>query len=234
MNIKVFIKKCITHVSTWYNQNSRIIHFFNVIFSSKNSRLTDGDFEKLKHSTATNLVIVTHPDDETIFCGNYILQNNCFVVCLTNRDNTIRYSDFTNVMNLTNCDSIILDYPDLTNNLIDNWNKIEKSLLNDINQILTSKPWANIITHNPHGEYGHIHHKKTSKFVKRSCKKLQNLDKLKFFYYDYVNPIENFNRKLEMLNIYKIHQPSAINFLLNVSKYETLVDYKNYNKRKII
>jgi len=40
-------------------------------------------------------------------------------------------------------------------------NKIKK----DITYILNKKAWAMVVTHNPLGEYGHIHHRLTSQIV---------------------------------------------------------------------
>lgn len=232
MSIKIFVKKCRTKLNLILSK-SRFIHFFSKTFSTTKPHLTNSDFNTLNSSKSKDLVIVAHPDDETIFLGSYLLDNSCFVVCLTNKDNYIRNNDFSTVMKLTNSDYIILDYPDLTNDMINNWNKHEKSLISDLNQIINSKIWDKIITHNPYGEYGHIHHKKTSKLVKKTCKHTNNLNKLFYCYYDYTKPLSNFDKKQNLLGIYKEHQPNAINFLFNTSKYETLCFYKDYKKIKI-
>ncbi len=232
MKIKIFIKKCKVKFN-YFLSKSHIIHFFNKAFSTTKSHLTNSDLDTLNNLKSKDLIIVAHPDDETIFCGSHLLNNNCFVVCLTNKDNKIRNEDFSNVMKLTNSEYLMLDYPDLTNDMVDNWNKYEKSILFDIIRIITIKNWNKIITHNPYGEYGHIHHKKTSKLVKNSCKQTNKLSHLFYFTYDYTKPISNFNKKENLLNIYKTHQPNAINFLFNTSKHETLCFYKNYKKIKI-
>ena len=40
-----------------------------------------------------------------------------------------------------------------------------KKIKKDITYILNKKAWAMVVTHNPLGEYGHIHHRLTSQIV---------------------------------------------------------------------
>ena len=43
-------------------------------------------------------MIVAHPDDETIWGGGHLLQDDYLVICLTNGNNQIRAKEFEKVM----------------------------------------------------------------------------------------------------------------------------------------
>lgn len=47
------------------------------------------------------LMIVAHPDDETIWGGKHLLEGHYLVVCLTNGDNVKRKNEFMNIMKKT-------------------------------------------------------------------------------------------------------------------------------------
>lgn len=52
----------------------------------------------------------------------------------------------------------------ITGSLVKGYSKRDKKEID-------SKDWDKIVTHNPDGEYGHIHHKKVSKYVTMILKK---------------------------------------------------------------
>lgn len=80
-------------------------------------------FNEINFSNYQNIMIVAHPDDETIWGGIHLLQNNYLVICLTNGNNQTRANEFHEVMEQTHNTGIILDYPDKTNGKRDNWKK---------------------------------------------------------------------------------------------------------------
>ena len=232
VKIKILFKKIKIKALSILSR-SKIIHFFEKMFSKTKSQISSDDLHQIKTSAAKNLIIVAHPDDETIFCGDFLLNNDCFVVCLTHKNNIIRSADFTNVMNLSRSDFLMLNYPDASNGYINNWNKFEKSIYKDIISVILCKEWNKIITHNPYGEYGHIHHKKCSKLTRLICKNNNLTDRLYYFYYDYQKPLKNFESKLALLEIYRVNQPNAVKFLENTAKHEIIVFNQNYKKKKI-
>ena len=61
-----------------------------------------------------NLLIVAHPDDETIFAGNSLLTYGFIhkVICVTNGDNTVRRSEFESVMKRVKVDYEIWNFHD--------------------------------------------------------------------------------------------------------------------------
>lgn len=111
------------------------------------------------------LMIVAHPDDETLWGGAHLNQDDYLVVCITNSSNKIRSEEFSKSMKISNDQFLMLDYPDKVMGKRDNWKNVYNQIEDDIEKIVSLKKWKLIVTHNPDGEYGHIHHKMTSKIV---------------------------------------------------------------------
>ena len=58
-----------------------------------------------------NIMIVAHPDDESIF-GGHVINNNWKIICVTNGNNEIRRTEFENVMNMSGALYEIWDFKD--------------------------------------------------------------------------------------------------------------------------
>jgi LmbE family N-acetylglucosaminyl deacetylase len=112
-----------------------------------------------------NLMIVAHPDDDLIWGGSHLIDDNYLVVCVTCGTNEQRLNEFKTVMRKTGDQLIILDYPDRINNKKNNWNEVYESISGSLKVIIKYKKWNIIVTHNPDGEYGHIQHRLTSRIV---------------------------------------------------------------------
>ena len=128
-----------------------------------------------------SLMIVAHPDDETIWGGSHLINGNYTVLCITNGNNKKRKKEFMKVMEKTHSKGIILSFPDKTKGKRDNWKSCKKDIQREIKKEIDSKDWGKIVTHNPDGEYGHIHHKKVSKYVTMILKKEDKTDQLIYF-----------------------------------------------------
>lgn len=129
----------------------------------------------------TRLLIVAHPDDETIFAGNEILQHKTYIVCLTNGNCAIRKAEFLSMLKATNNEGIILSFPDLVNGKKSRWEDCQNEIKETIQNYVVQTQWQYILTHNPKGEYGHIHHILTSKLVSEVVLALQLQDRLAYF-----------------------------------------------------
>jgi LmbE family N-acetylglucosaminyl deacetylase len=102
------------------------------------------------------LMVVAHPDDESLFGGAQLLQGGWMVVCVTNGYNAIRRAEFEQVMHITNSEFQIWNYCDYDGykTRLDNLDLLRQDLVT----ITGSQSWHRILTHNQHGEYGHLHH----------------------------------------------------------------------------
>lgn len=137
--------------------------------------------DSAKAASIEDVMIVAHPDDETLWAGKHIKDKKYLIVCLTNGNNKTRSKEFAKAMELTGNYGIMLSYPDKTNNEKDNWKTVKDSIRKDIRYILNYKDWNSITTHNPEGEYGHIHHKFTNMMVTNECARLNITNKLEYF-----------------------------------------------------
>lgn len=186
------------------------------------------------------VMIVAHPDDDMIWGGSHLIDDNYLVVCITCGAREDRVLEFKNVMNATGSKYIMLDYPDKTNGERDNWDTVYSDITKDIERILAMKDWKLIVTHNENGEYGHIHHKMTHSIVK-SVYESNYLDKdnLYFFgkYYkaDKIDEVKdnleeisekNYNQKNEIIYKYYTSQKSVADGLSHMFRYE---NWQKYN-----
>ena len=132
--------------------------------------------------TACNkLMIVAHPDDETIWGGGHLKEGGYLVVCITNGKNKERKREFLDAVEMSGNTALILGYPDKLFGERDDWEKVDSKITDDIGFIMSYKAWDLIVTHNPDGEYGHIHHKMTSEIVTKVYDRLKPQTALYYF-----------------------------------------------------
>ena len=156
------------------------------------------------------LVVVAHPDDETIWMGGYILKNkeDWEIISLCRKNDTDRNPKFFRVCGELNASCSMSDLDDETMRELETEEVIFK-----IRTIIKSKEYDYIFTHGRNGEYGHKRHIDVHNAVNKmisageiKCKKI--------FYFSYlgenvpgkfcnVNPSANKFIKLPR-NIYEI------------------------------
>lgn len=222
-----------------YSFGFLIILFFAIILFIwlKNyniEKLTVKKISTYNLDNKSNLMIVAHPDDETLWGGKELLNGDWCVLCITNGNNKTRSDEFQNVMDYINCTGIILNYPDKVLNKRDDWKNIKDGIYDDVQTLIKYKNWDKIVTHNPKGEYKHIHHIMTNDIVTKNCINLNCYDKLYYFgkYYkkDAITnnnlPIKidlNDKQKLDnMLELYTTQQ-KTLNKLKHMLYYESLI-----------
>lgn len=204
-----------------FKKNILLILLFLIVFifigswcfvAYKDTHSVNKDFTSIDLDSVDNLMIVAHPDDELLWGGAHLIRDNYLVVCVTCGPNVIRVNEFVRVMNATNDKYIMLGYPDKTNGERDNWDDHRDKIYKDLESIIQLKEWDMIVTHNPEGEYGHIHHKMTSALVTRGVES----DNLYYFgkyhskktigeYYDEMAPIDDslLKTKKNLVGLYK-------------------------------
>lgn len=112
-----------------------------------------------------NLMVVAHPDDDLLFGGTELMKDDYVVVCVTCGTSKTRLKEFKRMMNYFGDEYITLGYPDLVEGKKSEWIDEYDLITRDVKNIINLKEWDKIVTHNPDGEYGHIHHKMTNRIV---------------------------------------------------------------------
>ena len=74
-----------------------------------------------------------------------------------------------------------MNYPDLQDNIRDDWSEVGTGILKDLSRLLNYQYWDKIVTHGPDGTTGHIHHKITCKYVTKIVKKYNEYNNLFYF-----------------------------------------------------
>lgn len=112
-----------------------------------------------------NLVIIAHPDDETIWMGGTILhekENDWTILSLCRKTDSDRMPKFMEVCRLLNAKGIITDLDDEKLMPLD-LEVIAKKIEDNLPKLY----FDNVYTHGVNGEYGHIRHIELHKAVKK-------------------------------------------------------------------
>lgn len=206
------------------------------IYNSKHQ--LQRDITKLNLFNVDTLIIVSHPSDEVLWTSSRLISDNCLVVCIscTNNQET---TEFIKNLNITDDLYLTLEYPEYKDNTRINWNTYKQDITKDIKKILNTKRWTTIITHNPNGEYGNIHHKLISNIVTENT---TNKDILLYFqeyhskttisnYYDYLLKLDSniLQTKYQLLSNY-----NSKNYILDsyshIIPYEELISYREWGE----
>ncbi len=97
------------------------------------------DIKTLNLGGINKLMIVAHPDDEMLWGGLALLENDYLVVCITCGSNKYRVKEFKKAMEKTNDSYLMLGYPDKKWNHISDWKTKKKDLKKDLKKIIDYK-----------------------------------------------------------------------------------------------
>ena len=97
--------------------------------------LTMADLAQLDLSQAKKLMIVAHPDDETLWGGAHLLEGDYLIVCLTHGGDAVRSAELRSIAEATGNACLILKYPDKTFGRRDDWSNVEEQIEQDITLI---------------------------------------------------------------------------------------------------
>ncbi len=212
-----------------YNKEAKI----RVTATLNKGFITDEMLKKANANKYENLMIVAHPDDETLWGGAHLKDSNYFVICLTNGYNKTRSKEFKKLLKFTNNSGLILNYPDMQDGIRDDWTNANKGLKEDLTKLITYKNWKTIVTHSPDGGTGHIHHKLASKEIASIADKNNRANKLYYFgpFYKKGNIPSTLKRisdeevkyKDEELKIYKSVKNNISKYWYHMVPYEKFI-----------
>lgn len=206
---------------------------FSKIYLRKNGLFRFHDWNSVE-----SLMIVAHPDDETLWGSEELLKNKYLVVCITCGTNKKREKEIEAALKISKDRLIVLDKPDKVRGKRSDWKHYKKQIEYELKYVIKKKKWNTIVTHNPEGEYGHIHHKITNNIVTKVYNKEKN-GKLKYFgkYYSKKRINENkfareipediYDMKIEMIDSYK-SQAFIKNRFNQMYKYENLINAEDW------
>ena len=205
-------------------------------YNSKHS--LNKDITKLNLFNVDTLIIVSHPTDELLWTSSRLINDNCLVVCLSCQDNK-ETKEFIKILNKTDDLYLTLEYPEYKDNNRINWQSYKKDITKKENKIIKTKNWNIIVTHNPNGEYGNIHHRLISNIVTENT---NNKDKLYYFqeyhskktisnYQDYLLKLDTntLQTKYNLLSIYN-SKDYLIESYSHIIPYEELIPYRKWGE----
>lgn len=196
--------------------------------------VTNGRLDALGLDEYDKLMIVAHPDDELIWGGGHLIEDDYFVVCITRGNDSVRKGEFEQVVSSTGDKGLILSYPDKIANKRSKWLFFHGKIKKDIETVIAYKDWEEIVTHNQEGEYGHQHHIMTHDIVVTACDEVGTDAEQMYFgdYYkkkDVPNDLqqiddETLGQKEEIAKIYKSQSKT-------VKKLKHMFPYENWEER---
>ena len=197
------------------------------------------DVKKAPKKQTKNIMFVAHPDDETIFGGKEILENNYFIVCITNGNNPVRSHEFKQLLEKSNNQGVILTYPDMVQAKRANWKQERGKIKEDIKKYIEQKQWDKIVTHNPQGEYGHKHHQMTSQLVREVIKEEEKTERLYYFVPYFTKegrrPSKTMNKreeqKLKQLATLYPSQKHTVGVYYHIFGYQDSISYQEWNEK---
>ena len=149
--------------------------------------VTTSDLNALNLDGYDKVMFVAHPDDDLLWGGRHLIEDDYLVVCMTRGNDPVRSTEFKSVMETTGEKYLILSYPDKIGRKRSDWKFWKEDMETDIATVLNYKNWEQVVSHNENGEYGHHHHQMTHELVEKEYKETGCKEDLYWFGKYYVN-----------------------------------------------
>lgn len=84
--------------------------------------VTAADLDALDLDGYDKVMFVAHPDDDLLWGGRHLIEDDYLVVCMTRGNDPVRSAEFKSVMEATGDKYLILSYPDKIGKDRSSWN----------------------------------------------------------------------------------------------------------------
>jgi len=157
------------------------------------------------------LIVVAHPDDETIWMGGTLLRHkkdwDTTIISLCRESDSDRNQKFQKACKILNSKGFISDLDD------EKLTPLKEEEIANIILKYSKEDYDYIFTHGENGEYGHIRHKEIHKAVKNLIQK-RKLKAKKVFFFSYLGKENDFQG-------YAIYDSRA-NIFIKLNEHEIL------------
>lgn len=101
--------------------------------------ITTADLDALDLEGYDKVMFVAHPDDDLLWGGRHLIEDDYLVVCMTRGNDPVRSAEFKSVMEATGDKYLILSYPDKIGKHRSSWTFWKKDMEADIATVLNYK-----------------------------------------------------------------------------------------------